>query len=168
MIDIIVRAAPLHDIGKVAVPDSILMKNGRLTDEERVTMCKHTLYGKQALEKAEKEIGHTPYLEIAKQIAYSHHERWDGSGYPDALAGEDIPLPARIMAIADVYDALISKRHYKEAMSHQDAVTIMDESRGTHFDPFVYDTFKQVGDEFMGIAERFKDHDEQAVVDLQE
>jgi putative two-component system response regulator len=167
MIDIIVRAAPLHDIGKVAVPDSILMKNGRLTDEERVTMCKHTLYGKQALEKAEKEIGHTPYLEIAKQIAYSHHERWDGSGYPDALAGEDIPLPARIMAIADVYDALISKRHYKEAMSHQDAVTIMDESRGTHFDPFVYDSFKQVGDEFTEIAERFKDHDEQAVVHLQ-
>jgi putative two-component system response regulator len=107
-------------------------------------------------------------LEIAKQIAYSHHERWDGSGYPDALAGEDIPLPARIMAIADVYDALISKRHYKEAMSHQDAVTIMDESRGTHIDPFVYDTFKQVGDEFIEIAERFKDHDEQAVVDLQE
>lgn len=159
MIDLIMRAAPLHDIGKIGVPDNILMKNGRLTDEEKVIMSKHTLYGKQALEKAEKNIGHTPYLEIAKQIAYCHHEKWDGSGYPEGLSGEDIPLSSRIMAIADVYDALISKRYYKEAMSHQEAITLMEKSRGTHFDPTIFDIFLCARDELWDIAERFKDRD---------
>lgn len=158
MIDLIMRAAPLHDIGKIGVPDNILLKKDRLTDDEKAVMSKHTLFGKQALEKAEKNIGHTPYLEVAKQIAYCHHEKWDGSGYPEGLVGEDIPLAARIMAIADVYDALISKRHYKDAMNHQEAIDIMDKSRGTHFDPTIFDIFLSAGDEFWRIAEQFKDN----------
>jgi putative two-component system response regulator len=168
MIDLIVRAAPLHDIGKIGVPDSILMKNGKLTDDERAEMSKHTLYGKQALEKAEENIGHTPYLEIAKQIAYCHHEKWDGSGYPEGLSGADIPLSARIMAIADVYDALICKRHYKEAMCHQEAVELIEQGKGTHFDPTVFDIFTQVSDGFIDIAERFNDCDAQIIIDQQE
>jgi putative two-component system response regulator len=159
MIDLVVRAAPLHDIGKIGIPDNILRKAGRLTEEEKVTMSRHTLYGKQALEKAEKDIGHTPYLEVAKQIAYCHHERWDGSGYPEGLSGDKIPISARIMAIADVYDALISKRHYKDAMSHREAIALMEKSRGTHFDPAIFDIFLQVSDKFFDIAERFKDRD---------
>jgi putative two-component system response regulator len=168
MIDLIVRAAPLHDIGKIGVPDSILMKNGKLTEEEQVTMSKHALFGKQALENAEKNIGHTPYLEVAKQIAYCHHEKWDGSGYPEGLTGEEIPLSARIMAIADVYDALISKRHYKEAMRHEEAVSLIGESRGTHFDPAVFDAFMQVSDEFRDIAERFKDCEADSIISQSE
>jgi putative two-component system response regulator len=167
MIDLIVRAAPLHDIGKIGVPDKILMKNGKLTDDERSIMSMHTLYGKQALEKAEKDIGNTPYLEVAKQIAYCHHEKGDGSGYPEGLSGESIPLSARIMAIADVYDALISKRHYKEAMGHREAVALIEKSRGTHFDPVIFDIFMEVRDEFRDIAERFKDRDVAASIDLQ-
>ncbi len=157
MIDLIVRAAPLHDIGKIGVSDNILKKNGKLTEDEREEMSNHTLYGKQALEKAEKDIGHTPYLEVAKQIAYCHHEKWDGTGYPEGLAGESIPLSARIMAIADVYDALICKRHYKEAMSHQEAIALIEQSRGAHFDPAIFDTFMRVGDKFRDIADRFSD-----------
>lgn len=159
MVDLIMRAAPLHDIGKIGVPDKVLMKNGRLTEEEKAIMSKHTLHGKQALEKAEKNIGPTPYLEIAKQIAYCHHEKWDGSGYPEGLGGEDIPLSARIMAIADVYDALISKRYYKEAMSHKEAISLMEKSRGTHFDPIIFDIFLCAEGELRDIAERFKDRD---------
>jgi putative two-component system response regulator len=157
-IDLIVRAAPLHDIGKTGVPDNILLKPGKLTAEEWAVMSRHAMYGKRALEKAEKEIGSTPYLEIARQITYSHHEKWDGSGYPEGLRGDEIPLPARLMAVADVYDALISKRHYKDAMSHEEAIAIIENDRGTHFESAIIDVFLKMHDRFNSIAMRFADN----------
>ena len=142
-IELMTQSAPLHDIGKVGIPDSILLKKGPLTTEEFEIMKQHTVLGYKALQKAEQHIAHRTesFLSYACQIAYSHHERWDGTGYPDGLAGAEIPLAARIMALADVYDALTSVRTYKDAFSHEVARSIIVEGRGTQFDPDVVDAF---------------------------
>ena len=134
-------AAPLHDMGKIHVPDSILNKKGRLTDEEFSIMKTHTGVGKELLEQASEQIGTFDYLEIALQMADSHHEWWNGNGYPHHLVGEEIPLCARIMAVADVFDALVSKRCYKDGMPLEKALSIIKEETGTHFDPVVSEAF---------------------------
>jgi len=153
------KSAPLHDVGKVGIVDSILLKPGKLTDDEFEEMKRHAEYGKKAIEAAEGSMDVADnFLIFAKEIAYSHHEKWDGSGYPEGLSGEDIPVSARIMAIADVYDALISKRVYKEAFSHQAAIDIIADGKGTHFDPFMIDSFMNVADEFQRIALEFADN----------
>jgi len=159
-IDLLFRSAPLHDIGKVGIPDRILLKPGRFTPEEFAIMQTHTTLGRDAIATAERQLGvEVDFLRLAKEIAYSHQEKWDGSGYPQGLAGEAIPLSARLMALADVYDALISHRIYKEAMSQEDAVAIIEEGRGRHFDPDVVEAFRAVAGEFRAIAERFGDSD---------
>jgi energy-coupling factor transport system substrate-specific component len=141
-ISTIAVAAPLHDIGKINISDVILNKPGKLTDDEFAEMKKHTVYGRDMLVRASKNLGETAYLKMAKEIAYSHHEWWDGSrGYPERLNGKDIPLSARIMAVADVYDALVSERPYKKAFSVDEAFRIITEESGTHFDPEVVDAF---------------------------
>lgn len=152
------KSAPLHDIGKVGIRDSILLKPGKLTDEEYEEMKLHTTYGRDALASAEQYIDSADnFLVFAKEIAYSHQEKWDGSGYPEGLSGEDIPLSARLMAVADVYDALISKRVYKPAFSHEKAVTIISEGSGSHFEPLLVDCFMAIVDEFKQIAQDFAD-----------
>lgn len=158
-IELLYKSAPLHDIGKVGIPDSILLKPGPLDDKEFEIMKQHTTLGKRALEWAERKLGFNSFLNYATQIAHSHHERWDGAGYPEGLAGERIPLPARLMAIADVYDALISKRVYKDEISHRDAVNIILDGRGTHFDPDIVDAFLRAQDKFHLIATQFADGD---------
>jgi putative two-component system response regulator len=157
VINLISRAAPLHDIGKVGVPDRILQKRGRLSDEEKGRMAKHVVYGRDAIQKAERHIGATSFTAAAKEIAYSHHEKWDGSGYPDGLAGEEIPLSARMMAVADVYDALVSRRYYKESMSHEEAEAQILKERGTHFDPELVEAFLESGEAFREIADCYRD-----------
>ena len=128
-------AAPLHDMGKIRIPDAILNKPGRLTDEEYAVMKRHSAYGAEIIEKTLQVIEEEDYYNVAKNIARHHHERWDGKGYPDGLKGGEIPLEARIMALADVYDALLSKRMYKEAFSKEKACEILREGAGTQFDP---------------------------------
>ncbi|MCL1889108.1 MAG: two-component system response regulator [Desulfovibrionaceae bacterium] len=159
VITMIYKSAPLHDIGKVGVPDRILLKPDRLTPEEFEEMKKHTIYGRDTIVAAQKEL-ETPelFLDIARDIAYMHHEKWDGKGYPSQVSGEAIPLAARMMAIADVYDALISKRVYKESMSHEKAAAIIVEGRGSHFDPDIVDTFLRISDLFDSIAKAYSDH----------
>lgn len=152
------KSAPLHDIGKVGVRDDILLKPGRLTDEEFEEMKKHTVYGRDAIAAAERALGSADnFLTFAKEIAYSHQEKWDGSGYPLGLAGEDIPLSARIMALADVYDALISKRVYKPAFSHEKAVEIISEGSGSHFEPLLVEIFLTIAEDFRAISHRYLD-----------
>lgn len=152
------KSAPLHDIGKVGIEDSILLKPGKLTDEEFEEMKKHTTYGRDAIAAAESSIDSADnFLLFAKEIAYSHQEKWNGSGYPEGLAGENIPLSARLMAVADVYDALISKRVYKPAFSHQKAVDIISEGKGSHFEPLLVDCFLDIADEFAQVAKDFSD-----------
>lgn len=152
------KSAPLHDIGKVGIPDHILLKPGRLTPEEFEMMKTHTTLGRDAIIQAEKSLGMTvDFLQLAKEIAYSHQEKWDGSGYPEGLSGDEIPISARLMALADVYDALISRRVYKEPMSHEEAVAILQAGRGSHFDPDIVDAFLDIQAEFQAIAQRFVD-----------
>lgn len=147
------KSAPLHDIGKVAIRDSILLKPGKLTAEEFEEMKAHTLFGEEVIANLEHMAGHpTSFLSCAKEIAGSHHEKYDGSGYPRGLKGEEIPLAGRIMAVADVYDAVISKRVYKNAMSHDEAMQIMIEGKGSHFDPVVIEAFFKVEPQFNRIA----------------
>ncbi|MDH5205377.1 MAG: two-component system response regulator [Hylemonella sp.] len=154
------KSAPLHDIGKVGIPDRILLKPGRFEPEEFEIMKTHTTLGRDAIQQAEDALGiEVEFLKMAKEIAYSHQEKWDGSGYPEGLAGDAIPLPARLMAIADVYDALISRRVYKEGMSHEKAVQIIIEGRASHFDPDITDAFVAIAEEFLAIARRFADSD---------
>lgn len=153
----LVKSAPLHDIGKVGVPDNILIKPGKLTDQEFEEMKLHTVYGFEAINNAEKRAGgkgSNKFLTIAKEMAHCHHERWDGQGYPQGLKGEEIPLAGRIMAVADVYDALISNRVYREGLSHEDACQIIVDGRGTQFDPVMVDAFVQLGEEFQKVAAR--------------
>ncbi|WP_432695183.1 HD domain-containing phosphohydrolase [Marinobacterium sp. YM272] len=160
-ITLLFKAAPLHDIGKVGVPDAILLKPGKLTDEEFEKMKLHTVYGRDALVAAEKKLSEpSDFLTIAKEIAYSHQEKWDGSGYPEGLAGEEIPFSARLMAIADVYDALISRRVYKPPFPHEKAVSIMTEGRGSHFDPDMLDAFLKISEECRAVAETYADSEE--------
>ena len=157
-IELLFKSAPLHDIGKVGIPDRILLKPSRHTPEEFEIMKRHPTLGKEAIEAAEQALG-TPvaFLTLAKEIAFSHQEKWDGSGYPLGLIGEAIPISARLMAVADVYDALTSRRAYKEAMSHETALGIIAEGRGKHFDPDMVDAFLQVADTFQMIAQRYLD-----------
>jgi putative two-component system response regulator len=159
-ITMLFKSAPLHDIGKVGIPDRILLKPGRFEPNEFEIMKTHTTLGYNALVQAEKALGfNVNFLSFAKTIALSHQEKWDGSGYPQALAGDAISIAARLMAVADVYDALISRRVYKEGMSHEKAVLIMREGRGTHFDPDMLDAFIDIQEAFRAIARRFVDSD---------
>lgn len=159
-IDLLYRSAPLHDVGKVAIPDAILLKPGKLTPEEWVVMKTHCQHGHDALLSAEKELGEEGgFLHYAREIALGHHERWDGTGYPQGLAGEAIPLSARLMAVADVYDALISRRVYKPAFSHEKALEILREGRGNHFDPDILDSALDIEEEFREIAQRYRDEE---------
>jgi putative two-component system response regulator len=153
----IVNASTLHDIGKVGISDLILLKNARLTDDEFEIMKTHTIIGAQTLEDVHSKFGDNSFIKMGKIIARSHHERWDGKGYPDGLSGEHIPLPARIMAIADVYDALSTKRVYKEAFPQEKCVQIIKDGRGTQFDPFIVDAFLNVADKFYEVRVKFAD-----------
>ena len=157
-IDLLYKSAPLHDIGKVAIRDSILLKPGKLTKEEFEDMKQHAIFGEEVIANLEQMAGQpTSFLKCAKEIAGSHHERWDGGGYPRGLKGEAIPLAGRIMAIADVYDALISKRVYKDSMTHEEALEIMKQSRGNHFDPYILDVFLEIETEFYRVAQTYHD-----------
>jgi putative two-component system response regulator len=156
-IEMLSKTSPLHDIGKVGVPDRILLKPGKLDPDEWIAMKKHAQYGHDALLRAELELGSTDFLQMAREIAYTHHERWDGNGYPQGLKGENIPVSGRLMAIADVYDALINKRVYKEAYSHEKAVEIVRQSAGTHLDPDIVEAFLQLQDGFRNIACLYRD-----------
>jgi putative two-component system response regulator len=147
-IDLMIQSSQLHDVGKIAIADSILKKPGRLQAEEWEEMKTHTALGVRIIERIEAETSDNDFLKYAKIFARTHHEKWDGSGYPGGLAGEDIPLPGRLMAIADVYDALISERPYKTAVSHEEAVRIILEGRGRHFDPVLVDVFERMADRF--------------------
>lgn len=161
MIEMIFKSAPLHDIGKVGIPDRILLKPGRFEPAEFEIMKTHTTLGRDAIQAAENSLGlKVEFLSIAKEIAYGHQEKWDGSGYPEGLAGEAIPVSARVMAVADVYDALISRRVYKEGMPHAKAMAIIQEGRGTHFDPDMVDAFVAIEDEIQAIAARYADTDD--------
>ncbi|MEM6664948.1 MAG: HD domain-containing phosphohydrolase [Pseudomonadota bacterium] len=153
------RAAPLHDIGKVGIPDAVLQKPGRLTAEEFAVMRNHAAIGADALREADRMLGGSPFIRMALEIAESHHERWDGAGYPHGLREEEIPLAARIMAVSDVYDAVRSKRVYKPAMPHDEAVGIIRDGAGTQFDPLVVAAFLQVEGEIAGISEQLSDDD---------
>lgn len=155
------KSAPLHDIGKVGIPDRILLKPGRFEPAEFEIMKTHTTLGRDAIDHAEKSLGtEVEFLKMAKEIALSHQEKWDGSGYPQGLAGDSIPISARLMALADVYDALISRRVYKQSMSHEKAVEIIVEGKGTHFDADMVDAFVELQEEFRTIALRFADSDQ--------
>ncbi|HIJ90789.1 MAG: response regulator [Desulfobulbaceae bacterium] len=164
-IDLLHKSAPLHDIGKVGVLDSILLKPGKLTEEEFQEMTRHTLYGRDAIASAERKLGGNSFLRIAGEYAYTHHEKWDGSGYPEGLKGEEIPLAGRLMALADVYDALISKRVYKPPFPHEKAVKIITEGDGRtmphNFDPDILAAFVELQEEFRTVALRYADCDEE-------
>ncbi|HLO09518.1 MAG TPA: HD domain-containing phosphohydrolase, partial [Desulfobacteria bacterium] len=151
-VDLLFRLAPLHDIGKVGVRDRILLKPDRLTPEEYEEMKRHTLYGSETIRLAKRMMGEDAFFQIADDLVLNHHERWDGSGYPNGLREGSIPLPGRLMAVADAYDAIISPRVYKPAQIHEEAVRIMTEKRGTYFDPDVVDAFLEVIEEFREIA----------------
>jgi len=157
-IDLLHRSAPLHDIGKVGIPDLILLKPGPLTPEEWQVMKTHAKLGAQAIEQAERDAARpVEFLHLAKEIAHWHHEKWDGSGYPDGLVGEAIPLSARLMAVADVFDALISPRIYKPEMSLEQARDMIMQARGQHFDPDVTDAFLTGFDALSDIAGQHRD-----------
>ena len=153
----VVNSAPLHDVGKIHVSDTLLNKPGRLTEEEYAQMKTHTTAGREIIEKAIQVVGSgdTGYLQEAKNLSAYHHERWDGKGYPSGLAGEEIPLSARIMAVADVFDALVSRRSYKEPFSFEKAMDIIREGSGTQFDPLIVQAFVDASDEVREVSEGF-------------
>ncbi|MBR1554483.1 MAG: HD-GYP domain-containing protein [Oscillospiraceae bacterium] len=152
-----VVAAPLHDIGKIHVPDSILKKQGKLTDEEYEIMKSHTTEGRKLLLHAEKSLGNFSYLDIAVEMAYGHHEWWNGKGYPQGIAEHNIPLCARIMAVADVFDAIVSQRCYKGSMTIEEAYEIIQKEKGTHFDPIVVSAFLKSRDKISEALKEFED-----------
>lgn len=157
-IKILCQAVPLHDIGKVAIPDNILNKNGSFDEKEWEIMKKHVIYGKEIIQKAEmRSSGKNLFLNAAINIAYTHHEKWDGSGYPQGLKGDEIPIEGRLMAIADVYDALTSKRVYKEKFSYEKAENMIISESGTHFDPTLIKAFIDLKSEFRKIAQKYED-----------
>ena len=156
-IENVVDSAPLHDIGKIAVPDAILNKPGKLTKEEFDIMKTHTTAGGRIISSIIDIVPESHYLDEAKNLATYHHERWDGKGYPTGLAGEDIPLSARIMAVADVFDALVSKRSYKEGFSYEKAFAIIEEESGTHFDPVLVKAFFAAKDSILAVAKEFNE-----------
>jgi HD-GYP domain-containing protein (c-di-GMP phosphodiesterase class II) len=161
-ITLMFKSAPLHDVGKVGIPDAILLKPGKLTDEEFKIMKTHAQLGADALSVAERELGSNSFLRYAREIALTHHEKWDGSGYPQGLKGTDIPMCGRLMAVADVYDALISKRVYKPAFSHEKAVGILRDGAGSHFDPDIVAAMDACEDQFKAIARQFGDQHTEA------
>ena len=165
-IQLLYKSAPLHDIGKVGIPDTILRKAGKLDEKEFEIMKRHTVLGRDAILAAEKRLDSpNTFLAMARELAWSHHERWDGKGYPRGLAGDDIPLPGRLMAIPDVYDALISKRVYKNAYTHEEAVDFIKAGDGKQFDPDILDAFMKISDTFRDIASGLGDNEEvEAVV----
>lgn len=156
-IELLWESAPLHDIGKVGIPDHILLKPAGLTEDEFTEMKKHAEYGRDIIASTRSRSDDCGYLEVGEEIAYGHHERWNGEGYPQGLKGEDIPLSARLMAVADVYDALISKRVYKPPFSYEFAENRILEISGTHFDPAIIDVFREIKDRFREIGEMYKD-----------
>jgi putative two-component system response regulator len=159
-VEMLFKSAPLHDIGKVGIPDRILLKPGRLDEDEYEVMKTHTTLGRDAIRSAEERLGTSvEFLRLAKEIAYGHQEKWDGTGYPQGLGGDDIPISARLMAVADVYDALVSRRIYKDGMTHEEALALLVAGRGTHFDPDVVDAFVEIESEVRGIAALFRDTD---------
>jgi putative two-component system response regulator len=154
-IDLMSKTSVLHDIGKVGIPDSILLKPDKLTAEEFEIMKTHAIKGKEAFDKAEQLSGRSLFSRYASEIVFTHHERWDGTGYPQGLKGDEIPLCGRIMAVADVYDALISTRAYKKSLSHEQAVEIISEGSGSHFDPDIIDAFYKISRTFKDIARSY-------------
>ncbi|WP_458030432.1 HD domain-containing phosphohydrolase [Methylomonas sp. MgM2] len=157
VVNLLVKSAPLHDIGKVGIPDQILLKPDKLTHQEWEIMKTHCWLGAQAIERALRDAGRNlEFLDIAKQITHFHHEKWDGSGYPDGLKKNAIPIPARLMAVADVFDALISPRSYKSSIPIKKTRDIIISERGTHFDPDVVDAFAECFDEFVDIAHQYQ------------
>ena len=150
-------AATLHDIGKVGVPDNILLKPGRLTKEEFEEIKKHTIYGHNILNRLTRRLPNNEFLKLADEIAYGHHEKWDGSGYPRGLKGDDIPIPGRLMAIADVYDAIISPRVYKGPMSNEEAMAFILSQAGIHFDPDVATAFVELSETFQFVAKQLSE-----------
>jgi len=157
-IELLYKSAPLHDIGKVGIPDRILQKPGKLDPEEFEVMKTHTTLGRDAILAAERNLGSpASFLSLARDIAWSHHEKWDGTGYPRGLSGDDIPIPGRLMAIADVYDALISERVYKRAFSHEETVELIRQGAGVQFDPDIALAFLELSDRFKEIASSFGD-----------
>jgi len=153
----IYAASPLHDIGKVGIPDNILMKPGKLTSDEWDIMKQHPSIGADTLRAVLKQYPRNPILQAGVDIAECHHERWDGSGYPNQLEGENIPISARILALADVYDALTSQRCYKEAFEHDHCRQLIIEGKDSHFDPLIVDAYMEIEDEFLRVREEFKD-----------
>lgn len=161
-IDHLFKSAPLHDIGKVGVSDQILLKPGKLTPDEYAAMQKHAKYGFDTIDRAERRFGsgaNSAFLRLAKEMAFTHHEKWDGTGYPQGLKGEDIPIAGRIMAVADVYDALICRRPYKPPFSHEDALKIIGQLKGISFDPEVVEAFLEIHGEFKRITIEFADEE---------
>jgi adenylate cyclase len=156
-IDLLCKSAPLHDIGKVGVSDKILLKPGKLTEQEFEEMKKHTAYGRDAILAAERKLGNISFLRFARDIAYTHHERWDGFGYPEGLKGDQIPISGRLMALADAYDAMTSERVYKSQFPHEKAAQIIAEAKGLQFDPDVVDAFLEVKENFQKVALKFAD-----------
>jgi len=154
-IDNLTKASPLHDIGKVGIPDEILLKPGKLTEAEFEIMKKHTTIGADTLKEVKKRYPNNKFLELGVNITLYHHEKWDGTGYPHGLAGEAIPLSARIMAVIDVYEALRSKRVYKDTYSHQESLEIIKQGAGTFFDPEIVDVFVQNQAEFEEAFEKY-------------
>ena len=155
----IINSAPLHDVGKINVPDSLLNKNGRLTDEEFKQMQNHTLAGQNIIDEAANMVKNSAYLQEAKNLAAYHHEKWNGTGYPYGLKGEDIPLSARIMAVADVFDALVSRRSYKPGFPIEKALDIIREGSGTHFDPEIAETFLKAEKDVRRVAQENYERD---------
>ncbi len=159
-ITLLYRASPLHDIGNAGVPDRILLKPGPLTPDEIEVIRTHPALGRDTIDQIRSSAGvSTEFLEVARDIAYCHQEHWDGTGYPQGLAGEVIPMAARVMAIADAYDAMTSDRVYRTGMPHDKAVQQIFQERAAHFDPDMVDAFIEIQDEFAAIAERFADTD---------
>ncbi|MCX7098447.1 MAG: two-component system response regulator [Methylococcales bacterium] len=159
-IKVLTRSAPLHDIGKVGIPDAILRKPSKLSADEWTIMKTHAKMGSDAIAMAECDITDPlDFLKVSKEIAHWHHERWDGSGYPDGLVGDAIPISARIMALADVFDALVSKRVYKERMTFDEVRVIVADGRGQHFDPDMVDAFFANFDDFCAIANQYREPD---------
>ena len=158
MIELLYKCAPLHDIGKIGIPERIMFKPGKLTDDEIEIIKGHAALGRKAIEGAERRLGmRVRFLSVAKDMAYSHHEKWDGSGYPEGLSGDAIPVSGRLMALADVYDALVSRRIYKAAFTHEQACSSIVQERGRHFDPELVDAFIKIAEDFRTIAINYPD-----------
>jgi putative two-component system response regulator len=154
-INAFLKSTALHDVGKIKIQDSVLLKKTQLTDEELANIKHHSLYGKMLLEKLQRKLPNQTFLEYAKTLAHRHHENWDGTGYPNGLKGEEIPLQARMMSIADVYDALTSERPYRQASTHKEAIRIISEKCGTQFDPNLVELFIELSDEIIGISKKY-------------